>query len=705
MAFKKRFSRIQDPDDLYAVQTSLLPPPGIKPYSRAVYPPIHRTDEDVLRLIRGATDRLGVDWEGDFDLLRPEHSKPTIMGVASQTECAAVKWTDELAREIVEASKRGVKLVAHSGLSADRVGLDGKLGVVTPIEAWEDTMLRYYAANQDLAKAPDKDEDDDTGSIGLMNLWAMSSYYLDAPNWKWCRGAACDGPCPEHRVYEYCAVDAWAGIACAYEIDKDYKRKNIPASLDIHLHKLTQLCIEMERQGVKVDLDAARLLNKDNEARKAALFPYEWIGKRRKHYTGVFNPQSAPEVTAWFKAHKINLKSTDKKEVLRVLKLQASKRGMSLDALDVEGVELDEAIDALHKLYLYKASGKSNEAWVGDKYVNATTGCIHPRFISTGASTGRLASSRPNFQNLPRMTGGAIRRCIIPRDPDLTIVKADYSQLELRVCLWYAGAEFPKNIPDNDLFRWIIPQKEEYFAEAVTLINPAAKDLPYDKRFKLMRDVSKRVAHAFNYMEGLLVLRPWELETSRRKSEIEAGALLVFDGKNGQPAWEYRNGIVCFSGVNLAEGFFGDKTFESRKKALQIQEVYSNAVPNIRQWHRTVSDQIERLQGIQSATGRFLELYGSPEDDLKMATAFLGQGGGADLVQEKMIVQWERTGRVPLMNIHDELVEEIPRSWTDQECVEHMGYMTGESKRLPGLSCPVKVSRGDSWGAAKEITL
>ncbi|MDR0786294.1 MAG: DNA polymerase I [Gemmatimonadota bacterium] len=66
--------------------------------------------------------------------------------------------------------------------------------------------------------------------------------------------------------------------------------------------------------------------------------------------------------------------------------------------------------------------------------INPATGRVHTSFNQTVASTGRLASSDPNLQNIPIRTdlGAEIRRGFIPRDGCI-FLSADYSQIELRV--------------------------------------------------------------------------------------------------------------------------------------------------------------------------------------------------------------------------------------------------------------------------------
>ena len=65
-----------------------------------------------------------------------------------------------------------------------------------------------------------------------------------------------------------------------------------------------------------------------------------------------------------------------------------------------------------------------------------TDGNIHTNFNQTVTRTGRLSSSDPNGQNLPRGNTSPIKRCIVPTLDE--IMNSDLSQIEWRVPAWYS---------------------------------------------------------------------------------------------------------------------------------------------------------------------------------------------------------------------------------------------------------------------------
>jgi DNA polymerase-1 len=72
---------------------------------------------------------------------------------------------------------------------------------------------------------------------------------------------------------------------------------------------------------------------------------------------------------------------------------------------------------------------------------------IHTTFVQAAATTGRLASTNPNMQNVPVRTelGREIRGCF-EAAPGNVLISVDYSQVELRVLAFIAGEEVLKEI-------------------------------------------------------------------------------------------------------------------------------------------------------------------------------------------------------------------------------------------------------------------
>ncbi|MHC5760571.1 bifunctional 3'-5' exonuclease/DNA polymerase [Nostoc sp.] len=70
------------------------------------------------------------------------------------------------------------------------------------------------------------------------------------------------------------------------------------------------------------------------------------------------------------------------------------------------------------------------------QHIHPKTGRIHPNYYQLGAKSGRFSCRKPPLQNIPR--DEAARSCFIAA-PGYKIIKADYSQIELRIMARLSG--------------------------------------------------------------------------------------------------------------------------------------------------------------------------------------------------------------------------------------------------------------------------
>ncbi len=116
-------------------------------------------------------------------------------------------------------------------------------------------------------------------------------------------------------------------------------------------------------------------------------------------------------------------------------------------------------------------------------YVNAKTGRVHTSYAMGATSTGRLASTDPNLQNIPVRTeeGRRIRQAFIaPKGAKL--ISADYSQIELRLLAHIAD----------------IPQLKKAFAEELDIHAMTASEI-FQVPIKGMPAETRRRAKAINF--------------------------------------------------------------------------------------------------------------------------------------------------------------------------------------------------------------
>jgi DNA polymerase I len=149
--------------------------------------------------------------------------------------------------------------------------------------------------------------------------------------------------------------------------------------------------------------------------------------------------------------HEFNLGSPKQLEQILFFELnlpkgRRTKTGFSTDASVLE--ELRPAHPMIDKLLEWRVYTKLRSTYVEAlPTLVASDGRLHTTFHQAVASTGRLSSSDPNLQNIPIRTplGRRIRRAFVAGSPELVLLAADYSQIELRILAHVSGDEHLKD--------------------------------------------------------------------------------------------------------------------------------------------------------------------------------------------------------------------------------------------------------------------
>jgi len=180
---------------------------------------------------------------------------------------------------------------------------------------------------------------------------------------------------------------------------------------------LIDVLLEMERNGMQLDPAALIQCRNDFEKQIDALQKEIW--------------ELAGE--------EFNIGSPKQLQVILYEKLHLSpgrntKTGKSTDAATLENLADDHAIVA--KILEYRGLTKLKSTYVDAllSSMDDQTHRIHTELNQTGAVTGRLSSSNPNLQNIPIRSaeGRRIRQAFVAA-PERLLLKADYSQIELRI--------------------------------------------------------------------------------------------------------------------------------------------------------------------------------------------------------------------------------------------------------------------------------
>ncbi|HXY41807.1 MAG TPA: DNA polymerase I [Vicinamibacteria bacterium] len=254
---------------------------------------------------------------------------------------------------------------------------------------------------------------------------------------------------------------------------------------------LVAVLADMERVGVKVDVEHLLAMSRDMEAQMAALT--RQIHQLAKGEFNINSPIQLREVLF----DRLGLKSAKK---------TAKTRAASTAEDVLEELALKHPLPRL--ILEYRAVQKLKSTYVDalPGLVNPETGRIHTTFSQTVAATGRLSSTDPNLQNIPIRTpeGRRIREAFVAA-PGYLLLSADYSQIELRVL-----AHLSKDPTLIDTFR----RGEDVHDRTSREIFGPLSAVPKDEQ----RRISKMVNYALLYGKSAFTLAR-DLNIDRRQAE------------------------------------------------------------------------------------------------------------------------------------------------------------------------------------------
>jgi DNA polymerase-1 len=281
--------------------------------------------------------------------------------------------------------------------------------------------------------------------------------------------------------------------------------------------------------------------------------------------------------------------------------------------------------------------------------INKETGRVHTSYSLSGAQTGRLSSTDPNLQNIPIRTeiGRRIRDAFIA-EPGHIILSADYSQIELRLAAHMAD----------------VPQLKAAFAQGADIHAMTAQEL-FGEVTRDTRASAKTINFAILYG-----ISRWGLAGRLSITADEAQAMIdrYFERFPGIRDYIHAT-LTSVREIGFTTTLFGRKTH----------------FPSIR-----AKNQGER-QGAERAAIN-APIQGTSADIIKRAMVRMGPALAAEgLAGTRMLLQ-----------VHDELVFEVPEAEVDAAAAVIRRVMEGAAEPAVTLDVPlgVDIGTGPNWGAA-----
>jgi DNA polymerase-1 len=273
---------------------------------------------------------------------------------------------------------------------------------------------------------------------------------------------------PVAEATKYAAEDADVTLRLHMLLRPQLREKSKRCVYETLERPLVMVLADMERAGITIDPDMLRKLSNDFAKTQVKL-----EGEIHKLADGEFNigsPKQLGEILF------------DRMKIEGGRKTKTGAWSTDSDVLeDVAAQGHPIAKKVLEWRGLAKLRGTYTDALPG--YINARTGRVHTSYAMASTSTGRLASTDPNLQNIPVRTeeGRRIRQAFIAAKGH-KLISADYSQIELRLLAHIAD----------------IPELKKAFAENLDIHAMTASEI-FGVPVKDMPAEIRRRAKAINF--------------------------------------------------------------------------------------------------------------------------------------------------------------------------------------------------------------
>jgi DNA polymerase-1 len=267
----------------------------------------------------------------------------------------------------------------------------------------------------------------------------------------------------------------------------------------------------------------------------------------------------------------------------------------------------------------------------------ASDGRVYAHWFQLGAKTGRMASGQPNMQNMPR--DPAYRQCFCP-GPGRVLVKADYSQIELRIAAKVAN--------------------------------------------------ETRMIEAYRRGDDLHILTAQRMtgKTEVTKQERQLAKPVNFGLIYGLGAASLCRKAKTDYDLDLSED-----------DARRYRRAFFAAYPAIQSWH----NQIKRRRATETRTLSGRRVLVAADGFFGAKANYIVQGTGADGVKLALALLWERRdqapGALPVLAVHDEIVvearadeAEAAAAWLRQAMQDAMVPL------LAPVPVEVEVGIAPTWG-------
>jgi len=440
-----------------------------------------------------------------------------------------------------------------------------------------------------------------------------------------------------NQAMEYAAEDADITYRLYKIFTKNLNNEKLTNIYEIFEKPLIKILAFMEIHGVKIDNKFLKDLSKKFEKKISNL--EKKIFKISKKIFNIASTKQLGEIMY---------------NELKIASLKKTKKGSFatsasvLEDLAFKGHELPKLILDWRQVSKLKNTYSDSLP----EHINPNTNRVHTSFLLAATTTGRLASSDPNLQNIPIKSedGKDIRKAFIA-ERGHTLVSADYNQIEMRILADLADVKELKKAFNNN--------EDIHTLTASQVFNLDIKKVDQNIR---------RKAKAINF--GIIYgISQYGLAKQIMVSINEAEEFLTSYFLKFPEIKEYMNSTIKFC----------------RKSG------YVNNIFGRRTHINGINDKNYNVRNFQERAAINAPIQGSASEIMRLAMIRL----------VKRFKSLKNVKSKILLQIHDELIFEVPNVEIKKICnvvKEEMTSVTKSDLHAFSISLTVDINSGDNWG-------
>ena len=286
------------------------------------------------------------------------------------------------------------------------------------------------------------------------------------------------------------------------------------------------------------------------------------------------------------------------------------------------------------------------------EHINPNTQRVHTSFLLAATTTGRLASSDPNLQNIPIKSedGKDIRKAFIAKK-DHVLISADYNQIEMRILADLADVKGLKKAFKNN--------EDIHSLTASQIFNVDIKKVNQDQR---------RKAKAINF--GIIY-------------GISQYGLAKQINVTNHEAEEFLNAyFLKFPEIKI----YMDRTIKFCRKSGFVNNIFGR-----RSHFININDKNYNIRNFQERAAINAPIQGSAAEIMRLAMIRLNK---------KLSDQKNQKTKM-LLQIHDELIFETPKEEAkriSKIIIDEMSSVVKSEQHSFSIPLTVDLNTGENWG-------